>query len=222
MELATRLQLIFRDSFSTTISRIPSASVHPFVDVSDYIVGVTQTLNDKDLNPSHHALLRPCWLQLDIYHQNWEGNNRRPLSGSVESQKLSSLTSLCNRDLLQPNFSFCVENKLQAGKDESRKACQLLSTIEREREYWGLGQGGGNANGKRQLNSGYVLKIELKRFVGRMDVRYEIKIVVKSDCFLKWTLWRIPFFGNEMLLSTRRFIFRNRVIPCSYGMGFPL
>lgn len=118
--------MIFRDSSSTAISRIPSALVHPFVDLSDYIVGVTQTLNDKDLNPSHHALLRPCLLQLDIYHQNWEGNNRRPLGGSVESQKLSSLNSLGTRDLLQPNFIFCVRNKLQAGKDESRKACQLL------------------------------------------------------------------------------------------------
>lgn len=67
----------------------------------------------------------------------------------------------------------------------AEKPVSYCSTIEYEREYWGLGQGAGNANGKRQLNSGYVLKTELKRFVGRVDVRYEIKIVVKSDCFLK-------------------------------------
>lgn len=37
----------------------------------------------------------------------------------------------------------------------------------------------------RSSNSGYSLKVEPARFVDRMDVRYEMKITVKNDYFLK-------------------------------------
>lgn len=83
------------------------------------------------------------------------------------------------------------------GKSSGGAAGESASRVPREDS--GLCEGGDTAGGK-QLDSGFILKVELAGFVGRLDVEFQRKRGVKDGCKrnLAWASRRMELLLSEM------------------------
>ena len=113
--------------------------VKPFVGLSDLCHGVTHTLIETICALVAMFFLRQVCYICTFTIETGKGNNKKPSSRSAKSQKLSSLTPLCNRSLTLALFQFLRDSKLQAGKAEGRKASQLLFNYRIGKRVWELG-----------------------------------------------------------------------------------